>query len=69
MTCTRCEGETEHFHCSGRWKCAKCGNFTARDKKEFRNTNKNKGDDRGYDASGEAHSIIAKGSHRMIRRR
>jgi len=64
MKCMQCNDATKHFHHSGWWKCTKCGNKTAKSK--LGNTNRNKGEDRGYDASGEAHSKIAKGSNRSI---
>jgi ribosomal protein L37AE/L43A len=67
MMCMICEKETEHFHRSGWWKCAKCHNNTV--KAKLGNTNRDKGEDRGYDASGEAHNKIPKGSHRSVIKR
>ena len=60
IRCPKCNSITEHFHSSGWWKCSKCKNNTA--KANLGNTNKGKGEDRGFDASDEAHGIVAKGS-------
>lgn len=61
LKCPKCKAETVHFHSSGWWKCEKCKNNTV--KANLGNTNKGRGEDRGYDASGEAHGMAAKGSH------
>jgi hypothetical protein len=59
--CVKCKADTEHFHSSGWWKCKKCGNNSQ--KANLGNTMKGRGEDRGFDASGEAHGMSAKGSH------
>ena len=64
--CTVCDIETKHFHNNGWWRCFTCKKCTERAK--LGNTNRSKGDDRGYDASGEAHRKIAPGSHGSNRR-
>jgi hypothetical protein len=60
IQCPKCKAVTEHFHSSGWWKCPKCKNNTV--KANLGNTNKGRGEDRGFDASGEAHGLVAKGS-------
>ncbi len=58
---------TDHIHQGGRWKCQNCSEYTTKANAE--NTNRNKGEDRNFDASGDAHSKIAKGSHGYNRKR
>jgi len=60
IQCPKCKAMTDHFHSSGWWKCQKCKNNTV--KANLGNTNKGRGEDRGFDASGEAHGMAAKGS-------
>ena len=61
LMCAVCATETTHIHNSGWWRCSTCNGRTERAK--LGNTNSSKGEDRAYDASGEAHNKIAKGSH------
>jgi hypothetical protein len=60
LTCPKCGG-TLH-HASGNGRCLSCKanvvKLTA-----LLNTNRKRGEDRGFDASDEAHGITAKGSH------
>jgi ribosomal protein L37AE/L43A len=67
MNCKQCRRETKHHQGSGWWICNMCDGKTVKISTD--NTNKKKGHDRGFDASGEAHSKIAKGSNRSILRR
>ena len=55
------------FHNSGWWKCKECKRKVG--KANLGNTNAGRGEDRGYDASDEAHGMVAKGSHGMPRRK
>ena len=64
LSCLACNCKREHIYSSGRWICMTC----RRKKKEITdrknsNTNKKRGEDRGYDASGAAHNKITKSSH------
>jgi hypothetical protein len=72
LQCSECKHDTPHIYSSGWWKCItkKCRHKIKLkiENRKDRNTNKAKGDDRGYDASDEAHNKIAKGSHNQIRR-
>jgi ribosomal protein L37AE/L43A len=67
IMCMTCKAATDHFHQSGWWICENCKNSCA--KTCFNNTNRNRGEDRSYEASGESHNKIAKGSHGRTMRR
>jgi hypothetical protein len=50
------------FHSSGWWRCTQDGCKKRIARAGLDNTNRARGEDRGYDASGEAHGMKAKGS-------
>jgi hypothetical protein len=54
------------YHASGWLWCDTCKKKVG--KANHNNTNKQRGEGRDFEASGESHSMVAKGSHGMPRR-
>ncbi len=65
LSCSTRNLKTPHIYSTGWWVWKKCSHKN-NEKKNF-NTNKERGEDRGYDAFGAAHSKVAKGSHNQVR--
>lgn len=55
-------GEVEAEHMSGWYWCMQCKPRRRLEPAHLKNTNRGRGEDRGYDASESAHGIKAKGS-------